>query len=219
MIEYTDVNNLPDEIKVIDDYCIPEYNEFLEEKYVNSQKVPYAMVTSTSGGYEEDRDRPDKSHDFMASHLVLKPPYVFNESIFDFRPFFHVFSLAYRCKINVTMRYGDDNLPYDAHEDLVPEMIPDGSYRSAIYCVNGNNGATEIRNPNGEVYFVESKANRLISFPGPWTHCGWSATDVKFRCVVNFVYFGKAEYEAMDQLYEGQLQLADNGMMVLRNSV
>ena len=30
---------------------------------------------------------------------------------------------------------------------------------------------------------------------------------------MNFVYFGEAKYENMDQVYEGQLQLADQGMM------
>ena len=219
MIEYTDVSNLPDEIKVIDDFCIPEYNEYLQAKYVTSQRVPYALSNSTSGGYEDDPDRPDMSHDYMATHMLLKPPFMFSENIFEVRPFFDVFSFTYRCKVNVTMKYGEEQFPYDAHTDLLPEMIPEGTYRSAIYYINGNNGATEIRNPNGEVYFIESKANRVVSFPGTWTHCGWSATDAKFRCVMNFVYFGEAKYENMDQVYEGQLQLADQGMMQLHGGL
>tara|TARA_R100000030_G_scaffold99310_1_gene90247 strand:- start:476 stop:1141 length:666 start_codon:yes stop_codon:yes gene_type:complete len=217
MIEYTDVNDLPDEIKVIDDFCIPEYNEFLNYKFVESGQIPFALSDSTTGGYEETPDREDKAHDFQGVHLVLRPPFVFSPAIYEFAPFFNVLPLTYKCKVNVNFRYGDTNLPYDAHEDLQEVDIPGGHYRSAIYYLNDNNGATEIRNPNGEVYFIKSNANRLVSFPGTWTHCGWSATDVKFRGAVNFIYFGEPKYDLMDQQYESQLNIADQGMMSLPN--
>ena len=56
---------------------------------------------------------------------------------------------------------------------------------TAIYYVNTNDGYTEFQ--TGEK--IESKANRLVKFPGDLKHRGVSQLDTKVRCVLNLNYF------------------------------
>ena len=56
---------------------------------------------------------------------------------------------------------------------------------TAIFYVNTNNGHTEFEDGTK----VESKANRMVTFPANLKHRGTSCTNEKTRVVINFNYF------------------------------
>ena len=57
--------------------------------------------------------------------------------------------------------------------------------KTSILYLNTNNGGTKFRD-SGQ--FVQSKKNRLVTFPTPTYHAGVWATDAKLRFVLNMTY-------------------------------
>ena len=83
-----------------------------------------------------------------------------------------------RIKANLNPRH-TEIVKHGYHVDVPFECT------TAIFYVNSNDGRTEFN--DGQV--IESKANRLITFPSTKIHSGTTCTNEKRRVVINFNYF------------------------------
>ena len=77
----------------------------------------------------------------------------------------------------------------------------ESNMQAAIYYVNTNNGYTEFKDGE-EVRKVESVANRMVFFDAELSHRGVSATDTRYRCVINFNWFTWSNYYKFDQNFD-----------------
>ena len=178
------------------------------------------QLKNTSQKLIKVRDGLLDPHEFTAvrDSLISEEslmPWYFSEGI-DYGPeeknfmFFHVFyesnqptSDRYQSVIPVCRKLSTNNLSlhqikaniytrtstiekHRFHSDFEPENEAARHWMVGIFYLNSNDGYTEFE--NGEI--VESKANRLVVFPGYLSHRGTTCTDQKIRAVINFRYYG-----------------------------
>lgn len=85
-------------------------------------------------------------------------------------------------RANMLINKGRPNVS-DWHQDF--GHLDSNEIKTAIYYVNTNNGYTELRDYGK----VESKANRLVTFPNKMDHRAVAQTDEEARVVINFNYY------------------------------
>ena len=87
-----------------------------------------------------------------------------------------------RIKANLVM-CRDSIIESNMHTDII-QGSTDDYMKTSIFYLNTCNGYTKFENGDE----VESVANRLVTFPQHFRHCGTTCTDRPFRSVINFNY-------------------------------
>jgi len=85
------------------------------------------------------------------------------------------------------MTKSQSNIESDFHSDFdynSPTTDKIAHWTTGIYYINDNNGYTKLE--SGEV--IQSKANRLLTFPANVRHLGSTCTDEKSRVLINLNY-------------------------------
>ena len=110
----------------------------------------------------------------------------------------------HRIKANLETYSGSEHYESEWHADWncsENNVEPDRpKMEAAIYYVNTNNGYTEfadeMKSPTEAVAVkkVESVANRMVFFSAHTPHRGVSATDTRYRCLINFNWFTWSNY-------------------------
>lgn len=101
----------------------------------------------------------------------------------------------HRIKANLELHGGSEPYESEYHVDWSNSEGDNikSNMQAAIYYVNTNNGYTEFKDGE-EVRKVESVANRMVFFDAEIPHRGVSATDTRYRCVINFNWFTWSNY-------------------------
>jgi hypothetical protein len=144
-----------------------------------SPQFPWFFNDSTLS--EEDRAGQESMHDFQFVHSIFAG-HRQNSPFYDaFAPMIEKLAIKalVRIKLNCTTWMPTQEL-MGWHKDY--EIV---GPTSSIYYLNTNNGKTVYEDGTS----VDSVANRLVTFPAHTKHSGKTATDVKQRLVVNFLYF------------------------------
>tara|TARA_B100000953_G_scaffold295048_1_gene285681 strand:+ start:305 stop:865 length:561 start_codon:yes stop_codon:yes gene_type:complete len=87
------------------------------------------------------------------------------------------------------MTKSDSHIECQLHSDMdqnapTPDTNKINQWTTAVYYINDCNGYTKFK--DGTV--IESKSNRLLTFPANTKHLGATCTDQKRRVVINFNY-------------------------------
>ena len=107
----------------------------------------------------------------------------------------------HRIKCNLELHGGSEPYASEYHVDWQNEEDIKSNMQAAIYYVNTNNVYTEFKDGE-EVRKVESVANRMVFFDAELSHRGVSATDTRYRCVINFNWFTWSNYYKFDQNFD-----------------
>ena len=86
------------------------------------------------------------------------------------------------------MTKSESHIESQLHSDMnlnSPTADKISQWTTAIYYINDCNGYTKLE--DGSV--IESKANRLLTFPSDVKHLGATCTDMKRRVLINLNYF------------------------------
>ena len=178
-------NNLPQ--KEIDSKIQIE-DDFLPQKEFD--KIHKMMIDGTPSfpwyytnhiDLESDVDKFQFIHLFYLSFQSQSPFVVNLNPIFEKLKSISV----YRIKANLLTRTSEI-VQNRFHVDL--EILPEEKQKhwtTSIFYMNTNNGYTKFEDGTK----VESKANRMISFPSNMKHTGTSCTDERIRVVINFNYY------------------------------
>lgn len=86
-----------------------------------------------------------------------------------------------RIKMNLNTRTETPSI--GSYHCDIPDLVAD-SYETAIYYLNTNNGKTLFEDGT----YVDSVANRLVTFPGTTKHAGCTSTDTSRRVLINLNY-------------------------------
>ena len=73
----------------------------------------------------------------------------------------------------------------------------DISHKGGLFSLNTCDGFTVIEGKE-----IESVANRMVFFDAELSHRGVSATDTRYRCVINFNWFTWSNYYKFDQNFD-----------------
>ena len=161
-------------MKIIDNFLSPSDFEIVQQYFLSDDFVWYYHNCIAC-----DRQGLDQ---FQFDHLFLSvsQPSKFNWSQF-LKPIFTKLNSRYilRVKANLRPRTSQGVLS-DYHVDM--EL----NQQTAIFYINTNNGYTRFEDDS--IPDVKSVANRLVTFPGNFRHCGCSATDCNNRIVLNINY-------------------------------
>lgn len=191
-----------DDVIIFDDFCISPYHQLLRRVFIDSEQIPYRLVHGSI--YREDGI--DEVWDSVAYHTIIDKHYV-GPHAYIIEPFHEVMPFLIRSRVNITFPT-EKNEVMGIHTDL---PMSEQEYFSAIYYLNANDGSTLILNPEtGEKVEVEAKENRFVVFPGRWEHSGNTATNIKFRGVINFCFFSNFMPEKMSQLEQLQFNISQS---------
>ena len=161
-------------MKIIDNFLSPSDFEIVQQYFLSDDFVWYYHNCIAC-----DRQGLDQ---FQFDHLFfsVSQPSKFNWSPF-LQPIFTKLNARYilRVKANLRPRTSQGVLS-DYHVDM--EL----NQQTAIFYINTNNGYTRFEDDS--IPDVKSVANRLVTFPGDFRHCGCSATDCNNRIVLNINY-------------------------------
>lgn len=136
--------------------------------YLNSSKVQKNSSVS-------------ELHNFQFTHTFYDQYKIQSNFIYLLDPLLAKINPSAIVRIKANLQpTADKIIVYDMHNDI--EHF-DGE--TAIFYVNSNNGFTQLEDNS----CVESKENRLLTFPAETLHTGTSCTDQKVRCVINLNYY------------------------------
>jgi len=167
------MNNLPSEVKVIDNFLpFDDWRKILIWFYADCNWVYNPICVGID-------DHPD---DFQFVHIFWNPTKgMVSNSPSIISPIMKQINPAVWIKIKANFRMRTDSVRVTTmHTDFknLTESM------TSIYYVNHNNGGTYFENGSR----VQSKENRLVTFPTNLKHAGSSSSDTKERIVINLNY-------------------------------
>ena len=119
----------------------------------------------------------DEGHGIRSEYLDLVEPL-----IAKIKP-----SKLLRVKANLNPCTFNRVVEHDFHIDIGNEDIALRA-TTAVFCLNSNDGYTLFDTGDGSRNWINSCANRLISFPATVRHAGSSCIDLPYRAVINLNY-------------------------------
>ena len=165
------------------------YDNFLDAKTFN--EIQQQCVSDLTWSYDNtvaNRFNTDtvceEKYDWQMVHMFYNHPFNISE-------FFHIINpivqkinpvIMYRAKLNLNPST-DEIIEHGYHQDYQPEDTGK-IFTSAVFYLNTNNGYTKFKDGTK----IESKENRLVTFPSILHHTGSTCTDNKNRQVLNLVY-------------------------------
>ncbi len=161
-------------MKIIDNFLDDEFSKKLEDELINSNFPWYCMNNITS----DDNDNFAFFHQFVEDTKINSDKYndlvlpLINEIINQ-----KLINIDYKCERIKANLYTNQTkqIKHNFHIDTKESHIV------ALYCVNTNNGYTELK--TGEK--IISKRNRLAIFDGQIQHKSVTQTDTKYRLNYN----------------------------------
>lgn len=170
------------------------YDNFLDTKtFVEIQQrclsdILWSYDNTVANQYDNDIGCEEK-YDWQMVHMFYNHPFNISESFHIINPIVQKINpvVIYRAKLNLNPST-DKIVEHGYHQDYQPEK--DGEiFTSAVFYLNTNNGYTKFKDGTK----IQSKENRLVTFPSIMYHTGSSCTDSKNRQVLNLVYYKGAE--------------------------
>ena len=199
------------DLKIFDNFLSEKYLNHLKECIIWGEVIDWKINLSSKG---EKTNLKDKIFDTQCVCELIKTPYFVSPHTQLLCPFIDIIPWVYRAKINVTFPSEKDTYTLGIHTDN-PFLDGKHNYYSGVFYLNDSDGYTEIYNPKDKSISpkpqkIECKENRLIVFPGNYSHSGTTPTNVKARYIINFVFFGdifpenirKAEQSYVDRFLE-----------------
>ena len=164
--------------EVIDNY-LPEEDWNNISNFVWSMDMPWY--------YSEKFIEGGNPKHFFFVHLLLnahtkEKSFVMNNHVKSFFDKLNPKNLR-RAQVNCYPRT-ENQIISEAHTDFYNVGF---KFKSAIYSINTNNGATILHLPDGDVK-VNSKKNRLVIFDGHIMHRAVTQTDTNLRLNFNVVF-------------------------------
>ena len=161
-------------MKVIDNFLSPSDFELTQDFFLGSS-IDWNLnnsIVSLKQGIDQ--------YQFVHEFCNVQRPFKSNYSNF-LQPILTKLNALYifRMKANLRPRTTQGVIS-DYHTDM------DLNQQTAIFYLNTNNGYTKFK--DNTLDNVPSVANRLVTFPGNFRHCGCSATDCNNRIVLNINY-------------------------------
>ena len=171
-------------MKITDDFLDEETFILLQGKLL-SQGVCWHFVPFTAGRYESN-DGPDQ---FFFGHTIYQNHSWTSGLSQDIAPLIQKIApmSIHMIRANL-MTKSKTNIESDFHSDLAlnaPTTDKIDQWTTAIYYINDCNGYTKLE--DGSV--IQSRANRLLTFPSDMEHLGATCTDEKRRVLINLNYF------------------------------
>ena len=122
-------------------------------------------------------------HYFMVGHSQNQTLECIDPLLFKINPL-----AFYRIQANLTAQQ-EKTTRSPFHIDYGTEPLEHTSMLTSIYYMNTTNGPTILEDGTE----IESRANRLVTFPSGTFHAGTMCTDQPYRIVINFNYFKDLE--------------------------
>ena len=170
------MKNLPPEVNVIDEFLPRDaWGEILTWFYCECNWVYKSFCVG-------ENDHPD---DFQFVHVFWNPTKgMVSNSTSIISPIMQKINPTAWIKIKANLRMKTDSVRVTTmHNDFnnLSESM------TSVYYVNNNNGGTYFENGSR----VQSRENRLVTFPTHLKHAGSSSSDTKERIVINLNYIPK----------------------------
>ena len=179
--------NNSDHIKIYDDFLPSQYFDKVKEYYTGSQVGwHYMNCIDTKGDYNSSTIICDEIDNWQLTNVSYLNDQPVNESYKTIQPLLGFITeritpvkTVIKIKTNLNPRT-DKIVKHGFHIDF-----PYESCTTALLYINTNNGYTEFTCGTK----VNSRENRLVTFPTTTFHTGTTCTDQQNRIVVNLNYF------------------------------
>lgn len=176
-----------DHIKIYDDFLPSDYFDKLKGYYVgHNVKWNYTNIIDTKSNMNSSTILCDELHNWQLTNVSYLNDQPTNESYKIISPVLgfiteHITPVKTVIKIKTNLNPRTDKIiKHGFHVDFGYK-----SCTTALLYINTNNGYTEFECGTK----VNSKENRLVTFPTTTPHTGTTCTDQQNRIVVNFNYF------------------------------
>ena len=168
--------NLPPEVEIKDNFLPHDEWIYVSTWFINHCQWLYRPVCV---------NKNDHSDDFQFVHVFWDPTKgTVSNSISVISIMMQMIDPRAWLKIKANLRMKSDKVRItQMHNDF--DNLTEST--TSIYYLNTNNGGTYFENGSR----VQSKENRLVTFPTNLKHAGSSSSDTKERIVLNFNYIKK----------------------------
>ena len=171
-------------LRIVDNFLPSGDYHQIKEHLIDKPDIPFNFYEGKVYGKDANKNLQD-------SHMCLMLPIIGRCRVLA----------IHRIKCNLELHGGSEPYASEYHVDWQNEEDIKSNMQAAIYYVNTNNGYTEFKDGE-EVRKVESVANRMVFFDAELSHRGVSATDTRYRCVINFNWFTWSNYYKFDQNFD-----------------
>ena len=158
-------------VKIFDNFLDNETFNNIKNYILNDEDFPWFYCQGKSSPTES-------SYQFV--HIFYSNDTINSRHFEILKPIFQKLEVQslLRVKLNFSPK-SDQFKTFDFHRDV------EAMCKTSIFYLNTNNGKTVFENGDE----VESRENRLITFPAHTNHTGTTHTDTDYRLVLNINHF------------------------------